>query len=191
MRLTHDEQYQLAITNVSSMIDYWPYNEVRTMLDIKNRRMVKRFKRGDKSTVLKQAENMAEMIKRLGYDSPDYTLLCVPASSEHKHEKRYKLFSNALCMLTGMTNGYDFVQVHGKRDAIHKSVGRIIRNNDQRICVNECELYGRNVIIFDDVITTGKSFASFALRIEQAGANVVEGVFLGRTRKKIKYYSLF
>lgn len=40
---------------------------------------------------------------------------------------------------------------------------------------------GKEVVVFDDVITQGRSYAKFACAIEALGASVVGGIFLGRT----------
>ena len=39
----------------------------------------------------------------------------------------------------------------------------------------------KEVCVFDDVVTTGKSYARFANLLEENGANVVGGMFLGKT----------
>ena len=43
------------------------------------------------------------------------------------------------------------------------------------------QIKGKTVCIFDDVISTGKSYGMFADRLERLGANVTGGIFLGRT----------
>jgi orotate phosphoribosyltransferase len=40
---------------------------------------------------------------------------------------------------------------------------------------------GKRVVLFDDVITRGFSYARFACELESFGAEVVGGYFLGRT----------
>lgn len=35
--------------------------------------------------------------------------------------------------------------------------------------------------MFDDVVTTGKSYADFANKLENSGAHVLGGMFLGKT----------
>ena len=43
---------------------------------------------------------------------------------------------------------------------------------------------GKEVIVFDDIITTGGSYALFAEAVEKHGAHVVGGLFLGKTHYK-------
>ena len=40
------------------------------------------------------------------------------------------------------------------------------------------------IYIFDDVVTTGASYALFANQLETFGGNVLGGLFLGRTHYK-------
>lgn len=45
---------------------------------------------------------------------------------------------------------------------------------------------GKSVIVFDDVITKGLSYATYANQLERLGANVLGGMFLARTHYKVK-----
>ena len=44
----------------------------------------------------------------------------------------------------------------------------------------------RSVVVFDDVITKGLSYATYANQLESLGANVLGGIFLARTHYKVK-----
>ena len=39
----------------------------------------------------------------------------------------------------------------------------------------------KEICVFDDVVTTGKSYADFANKLEDSGAHVLGGMFLGKT----------
>ena len=43
---------------------------------------------------------------------------------------------------------------------------------------------GKDIYVFDDVVTTGASYALFANQLETFGGNVLGGLFLGRTHYK-------
>ena len=61
-----------------------------------------------------------------------------------------------------------------------------VGNQDVRGCI-ACGTCGkRGKCVFDDVVTTGKSYARFANLLEENGANVVGGMFLGKTFYKYK-----
>lgn len=40
------------------------------------------------------------------------------------------------------------------------------------------------VCIWDDVVTTGSSFCAYSNQLEQVGAHVTDGIFLGKTSYK-------
>lgn len=42
------------------------------------------------------------------------------------------------------------------------------------------------VCIWDDVVTTGTSFCDYTAKLEQVGARVTNGIFLGKTSYKIR-----
>ena len=56
-----------------------------------------------------------------------------------------------------------------------------IGNKDIRGCIacGTCSTKGK--CVFDDVVTTGKSYADFANKLEDSGAHVLGGMFLGKT----------
>jgi hypoxanthine phosphoribosyltransferase len=43
------------------------------------------------------------------------------------------------------------------------------------------DVRGKNIILFDDIYTTGKSFLIVASKISQLGASQLRGLFLGKT----------
>jgi orotate phosphoribosyltransferase len=49
---------------------------------------------------------------------------------------------------------------------------------------DEAYFKGKDIYVFDDVVTTGASYAIFANQLEMFGGNVLGGLFLGRTHYK-------
>ena len=65
--------------------------------------------------------------------------------------------------------------------AIHE-YGRSKRiSNTEIIDFDSAFFAGREVVVFDDSLTQGKSYAQFACALEAIGASVIGGLFLGRT----------
>ena len=54
----------------------------------------------------------------------------------------------------------------------------------QVIEFDEAYFKGKDIYVFDDVVTTGASYAIFANQLEIFGGNVLGGLFLGRTHYK-------
>lgn len=105
------------------------------------------------------------------------TLVCICASSQEATERRYHDFSQKLCNNTGMDNGYDYVTVI--KDAIPKHLGG---DGEPQVRIDSDFFNGRLVLLFDDVITTGKSMAEYANRLSRCGAIVIGGLSIGRTK---------
>ncbi len=105
------------------------------------------------------------------------TLVCICASTAEKTEKRYKLFSNQICAETGMENGFGYVKV--SQDGETMRSGGTVR---PQIAVHKTFFKGKNVILFDDVVTTGGSMLKYKDWLERHDANVVAGISIGRTK---------
>jgi len=111
----------------------------------------------------------------------DIVFSCVPASTIEKHELRYKGFSHRVCQLSGAMNGYEHVRVTNDRLEVHRNR----RKKDVEIVENvsyDTDFFkGKQILVFDDIITRGYSYAHFANRLEMCGAEVLGGFFLGKT----------
>lgn len=145
------------------------------------RKKVWKFKDGDQATTAEVAQWVARTLDEKMPDLDSCTLVCIPASSEEKTQARYEQFAKDVCKATGMANAYKHIKVEGDRLALHehrvcKSISRV-----QVLKFNRNYFNGRKVIIFDDVITRGASFATMVSYLEEMGAQVVGGVFLAAT----------
>lgn len=128
----------------------------------------------------------SELKVQFGEKVKEVVFCCVPASSMEKNELRYKEFSERVCELSGAVNGYSHIKVQGERLAVHehhteKSISKV-----QVIDFDEAFFNGKKCLCFDDIITRGVSYATFANQLEQFGAEVLGGFFLGRTSYKVK-----
>lgn len=147
--------------------------------EIADRKLVFDFKDGRAYEEVAQL-TAANMTERYGASCADIVFSPVPASTDKKNEIRYKAFCQRVCELTGAINGYDYVSVSGERLTIHE-------NRKVNIIEFDAAFFnGKSVIVFDDVITKGLSYATYANQLERLGANVLGGMFLARTHYKVK-----
>ena len=151
-----------------SFFDYLPTKYEASKEEWKVRKLVWDFKSGKRS--LKVAELVAKQIrKQFGAECTNLCLACIPASTAEANEIRYKEFAEEVCRLTGAKNAYNAIHIEGARLAIHETKFK------------ERFFKGKKVLLFDDILTRGFSYARFACELESFGAEVVGGYFLGRT----------
>ncbi len=154
--------------------------------EIADRKLVFDFKDGRAYEEVAQL-TAANMTERYGASCADIVFSPVPASTDKKNEIRYKAFCQRVCELTGAINGYDYVSVSGERLTIHEN--RKAEKEVRKVNIIEFDaafFNGKSVIVFDDVITKGLSYATYANQLERLGANVLGGMFLARTHYKVK-----
>lgn len=108
----------------------------------------------------------------------ELTLVCVPASQRTKHRLRFKDFSLKLCDLTGMQNGHRHVRITKDGDATH-----YYHENAEEMEYDIDDKYfsGRNILFFDDIVTSGATIERFKKELEEAGANVIGAITIGKT----------
>ncbi|MFY0626171.1 MAG: DNA-processing protein DprA [Reichenbachiella sp.] len=115
-------------------------------------------------------------LKNLTLDD-SFILCCIPASTRVKTNQRFKDFCKFCSGFLNVENGFDAIAVFKDRDEV-----KINRSQNRLEGVSYSkELKGRNIILFDDIITTGKSFGDHADHLINIGAKSVVGFFLGKT----------
>ena len=121
-----------------------------------------------------------KLINTFGKDSLHHlTLVCIPASSTTKTERRYKEFSSRICNETGMINAYDKIQVIFSSDEKKFGGSGILTDN---VSFDSNFFRGKYVLLFDDIITKGESMLRFKRKMEELGAIVVGGLSIGKTK---------
>ena len=154
--------------------------------EIADRNLVYAFKDG------KAYEEVARMTassmkEQYGETCTDIVFSPVPASTDKKNEIRYKAFCERVCELAGAINGYDHVKVCGERLSIHEH--RKAEKEIRKVSILEFDekwFDGKSVLVYDDVITRGMSYALYASQLESFGANVLGGIFLARTHYRVR-----
>ena len=122
------------------------------------------------------------MIESFGEESlPFLTLACLPASTNTKNQARYEEFSRRLCECTGMENAYKYIVI--TKDGMSKNHPE---NNTGHSIQPEVKidgwLRGKQVLLFDDVVTRGNTMLLYKRQMERVGANVVGGFAIGKTK---------
>ena len=153
---------------------------------IKVRNLIYNFKSGRKEA----ANFAADLIVRLlwnwyGHKCNEYTIVCVPASSNAEYRHRFS-FSHVVTCRCQQENAMQHVTILGKRDALHRTANHVVQDNGTyRIELDKEFFAGRKVIIFDDLVTTGTTAEHFAALLQEAGAEVKGALFIAKSVKGI------
>lgn len=126
----------------------------------------------------------ATLVNAVADDLPDcqprnnWWLCAIPASTSVKTQNRFQEFCAEFCRLTGFNNGYHLISNTDDREAKHLEENRNAVNILEHMAFSD--IRGKNIILFDDIYTTGKSFLNVASKLNQLGAAQVRGLFLGK-----------
>lgn len=160
--------------------DYIPTKQKADDAQWKIRKTIWNFKNG-KCPLQAGAFIGNAILKQFGTEAKNIVFACIPASTSIKNEIRYKDFSEVVCRVSGAINAYDAISIANDRLAIHESEHRKRIDTVNVINFDHHFFKEKKVLLFDDIITLGYSYARFACELEHMGANVLGGIFLGRT----------
>ncbi len=108
-------------------------------------------------------------------------VLCViPASTEHKNDIRYKELCRMVAERTAVRNGFRYISMMEDRDNSRREKGK----DTLEYLVFSPLVYGKDILLFDDMSTTGASFIQAADVMMIMGARSVYGLFIGKTVSK-------
>ena len=110
-------------------------------------------------------------------DPKGFTFVCIPSHEDGLYHRRCDWFSALVCRLTGMRDGTPSLHV---ADAVSARL-----SGDERktpTYTTSCrELFeGREAVVFDDVITSGRTAEGFSDYLGSMGCQVKRSVFIAR-----------
>ena len=136
-------------------------------------RLIELFQEG-KSPFIK---NLVLKIRSvIDYNLEAFTFVCVPAETQELYNSRYNKFMNRICELTGMANGFEYIKITKGSTPTH--LGGI---EEMEYSCDTDFFKQKVVIVFGDVITSGRSLDKLLRSMDQAGARVLAAFFLGET----------
>lgn len=168
----------LAGYKIAYLYDYYPVNKFPTVSPEDNcrRKLIWNFKDGDYYYGVRcisdflEGNFSSEQIKKL-------TLCVIPASSKFKNHRRYAQMCANISDKFKLENGFPYISVvYDKDDSrLQKSSNTIVNLSFSTA------VYGKDIILFDDITTRGTSFIQVANVLKAKGAKSIYGVFLGKT----------
>ena len=161
--------------------DYYPTRIEKTNTHQKRvSNLIFRFKEGGHCGEL-VARILALCLKHAGFNGTkeDTVLIPIPASTMERQRKRFPVVCYYLSKWLGIADGFKAIWIEEDREQL-KGKGKD-KDILQNLQFTRRYINGKNVVLLDDVLTTGESFRQLKRKMEQLGALSVAGVFLGKT----------
>lgn len=171
-----------------ALFSYVPerYLKKASFEDMDRHRMIIDFKSGRRYAVKWAARAISNALSPM--DMSQTVMVCIPASCKRTNDRRYKQFSAMVCEQLGCENGFDYVQVVGKRRKAHINH---VHELAESVQIDETRLAGKTVVLFDDIVTSCKTANAFIDKIIMAGANVRMAIFLAKTKSFRDYNRIY
>lgn len=110
------------------------------------------------------------------------TIIFMPCSSEQAYYNRFSVLARSLSQRYHYNTAIDAIQYTDTRYSKHRSQNRDAIESASNIVISP-KIIGKEVIIIDDVITTGSSLHQFAKELRAYGVTIKAAVFLAQTAK--------
>ena len=163
--------------------DYYPKsgigndvdNEIKTV-----RKFIYSFKNGHEADIEYAAKIIVESVKKKKIDLENTCLMIIPASKPENTNKRFQKFCSIVAKDLKIENGFNYLSAVEHEE----TKGSIDKNIVPYLILQPEQYNGKNVLLFDDVITSGTSFKQVAAKLLETGAKSVTGVFLAKTTRE-------
>jgi len=162
-----------------ALTEYVPQRYLRraSFETLENDRMLLSFKQGT-AYARRWATNLVGNALS-AMDMSNTVIVCIPASCKRTNDRRYKKFSAEVSAKLGAIDGFQHIEVIGKREKVHRSKTREQQDN---VKIDTDWFQGKRLIVVDDITTTGKTADAFIQKLENAGAHVRMAIFLAKTK---------
>ena len=130
-----------------------------------------------KSAVDRLVPMFSDLLYRtFGESLSSFCLCCIPAKKREVDERRLKDFSEELCRLTGMEDGFSHRAVTEDGEPKHFGGGA------SGSCSYDYDFFkNKKIMFFDDVITTGNTMSLWSSTFRDFNNNFMCGITIGQT----------
>lgn len=167
--------------------DYIPVKQkgVITTEQRKTANMVFRFKEGFYVPFMVKVFTLAmERLRVVTLHKKNTILIPIPASTKERNMNLFYRLLKAICDRLKIENGFDAVTILYDRPQFKGSTSPVDKLSNLSFCADRIK--GKNIILIDDILTTGERFIQMKHKLMQLGALAVTGVFLARTKEREK-----
>lgn len=166
-------------------IEYVPNAYINLCVDMEqqraNNQLIYDFKAGKPAATRFCAELLISYLTR-HYSTilKDFVVVFAPTSAQWKYNKRFGYLA-AILNAAGIATANEQVSIYGERKPTHNGGSHFVNESLYHVSINAEFFKGKNVILFDDLLTSGQTIESFKKQLEAAGAYVEREIFVGRT----------
>lgn len=137
-----------------------------------------KFKDGmQQNWALDAIENVLGSLGYIGQANGKLVLACIPASTKYANILRYRDFSQELCKRLNIQNSFDHIEIIKEKEPKHLSGC----DTEAILSFDRNFFAGKDVVIFDDIVTKGRSMFRFAQQLHEIQAHPVICCSLGYT----------
>ena len=146
-----------------------------------NNQLIYDFKAGKAATTRFCAELLISYLRRqYGRLLEDFVVVFAPCSAQWKYNKRFGYLA-AMLNKAGIKTANEHVRIYGERKPTHNGGSHHVSEDIYHVTVDSSFFAGKNVILFDDLLTSGQTITEFKEQLEAAGAYIDREIFVGRT----------
>lgn len=138
-------------------------------------RIVYRFKEGQDS-----CEQYFARAFRALHPARELTVMFMPCSSKTRYLERFSSLDRFFLKFRDVHSGLDYIKFTGERKSKHMAQKRDEIDETSNYIISAA-VKGEDVIVVDDLLTTGHSLLTYVKCLENSGANVVGAIFLAKT----------
>lgn len=164
--------------------DYIPVSH-KTEMTLEQRKtanMVFRFKEGFylpfMTTVFKLAMERLRIITK---NRSNTILIPIPASTAERNDKRFSKLIRTISRKLNIEDGFNSITILHDREQL-KGCGST-KDKLSNLSFADERIQGKNIILIDDILTTGSGFIQHKRKLMELGAHAVTGIFLARTKE--------
>ncbi|MBQ4357905.1 MAG: phosphoribosyltransferase [Paludibacteraceae bacterium] len=169
--------FQTRYRFVSSVFDGMGYEATADDLNIRSllAHLKKHGLDNPDATYVKELVRLLQ--ETFGRETAHLTLFPIPPASAHSYRTKFMRLTAALCAQAGIDNAYAHLRYI--KDFVPQ---RPHEQGNPTLSIDWNYLTGRHILLFDDVVTSGKSSTFYAQLLQKRGINVVGLLSIAQTK---------
>ena len=121
------------------------------------------------------AQSLSKQLKKLSFD----LIVAIPLSDERLRERRFNQ-AEALARMAGQETKAYLKRIHTEKQSKKTRDERLKQKQIFQFQGNSAEIKGKNIVLIDDIYTTGVTLRQAAQVLQQAGAKEIQAITVAR-----------